>query len=68
MVRAKAKRIKVGRPRLAIELRQEIAQRAARGQTFYGLAKALGIDRHMVAKYAEKSCGSSPSIPECSLL
>ena len=52
MVRAKAKGIRVGRPRLGIELRQQIAERVARGETPYAIAKALGIDRHTVAKYA----------------
>jgi DNA invertase Pin-like site-specific DNA recombinase len=52
MVRAKAKGIRVGRPRLGIELRQKIAERAARGETSYAIAKALGIDRHTAAKYA----------------
>jgi DNA invertase Pin-like site-specific DNA recombinase len=52
MARAKEKGIKVGRPRLGIELRRKIAARAARGETPYAIAKALGIDRHTVAKYA----------------
>ena len=52
MVRAKAKGIRVGRPRLGIELRQQIAERAARGETPYAIAKALGIDRHTAARYA----------------
>ena len=52
MVRAKAKGIRVGRPRLGIELRRKIAERAARGETSYAIAKALGIDRHTAAKYA----------------
>ena len=52
MVRAKAQGIRVGRPRLGIELRQQIAERAAQGETPYAIAKALGIDRHTVAKYA----------------
>jgi DNA invertase Pin-like site-specific DNA recombinase len=52
MVRAKAKGIKIGRPRLGIELRQKIAQRAAKGETPYAIATALGIDRHTAAKYA----------------
>jgi hypothetical protein len=51
MVRAKAKGIKIGRPRLGIELRQKIAKRAAKGETPYAIAKALGIDRHTAAKY-----------------
>ena len=53
MARAKANGIKIGRPRLGVELRQKIAQRAGRGETPYAIAKALGIDRHTVAKYAE---------------
>jgi DNA invertase Pin-like site-specific DNA recombinase len=52
MARAKAKGIKIGRPKLGIELRQKIAQRAAKGETPYAIAKALGVDRHTVAKYA----------------
>jgi DNA invertase Pin-like site-specific DNA recombinase len=32
MARAKAKGIKIGRPKLALEIRQKIAQRAAKGQ------------------------------------
>jgi DNA invertase Pin-like site-specific DNA recombinase len=52
MVRAKAKGIKIGRPKLAPELRQKIAQRAARGETPYAIAKALRIDRHTAVKYA----------------
>ena len=52
MARAKAKGIKIGRPRLGIELRHKIAQRAGRGETAYAIAKALGIDRHTVVKYA----------------
>jgi DNA invertase Pin-like site-specific DNA recombinase len=51
MARAKARGIKIGRPRLRIELRQKIAQRAAKGETAYTIAKDLGIDRHTVAKY-----------------
>jgi DNA invertase Pin-like site-specific DNA recombinase len=46
MARAKEKGIKIGRPRLGIELRQKIAQRAAKGETPYAIAKDLGIDRH----------------------
>ena len=52
MARAKAKGIKIDRPRLSIELRQQIARRAAKSETPYTIAKALGIDRHTVAKYA----------------
>ena len=32
--------------------RQQIARRAAKSETPYTIAKALGIDRHTVAKYA----------------
>jgi len=46
MARARAKGIKVGRPKLGLELRQKIAQRAAEGETPYAIAKALGVDRH----------------------
>ena len=52
MARAKARGIKIGRPRLAVEVRQKIAQRAAKGQTTYAIAKDLGIDRHTAAKYS----------------
>ncbi len=52
MARAKAKGIRVGRPRLGIEVRQQIAKRAAKGETPYSIAKALGIDRHTAVKYA----------------
>jgi DNA invertase Pin-like site-specific DNA recombinase len=52
MARAKANGVKVGRPRLTIELRQQITRRADKGETPYAIAKALGIDRHTVAKYA----------------
>jgi DNA invertase Pin-like site-specific DNA recombinase len=52
MARARAKGIKIGRPKLGLELRQKIAQRAAKGETPYAIAKALGIDRHTAAKYA----------------
>ncbi|MGC2075825.1 MAG: recombinase family protein [Xanthobacteraceae bacterium] len=51
MARAKAKGIKVGRPKLGLELRQKIAQRAARGETPYAIAKALGIDAVKYAAY-----------------
>ena len=57
MSRAKAKGIKIGRPKLGIELRQKIAQRAATGETTNAIAKALGVDRHTVAKYA---CANGP--------
>ena len=52
MARAKAKGVTIGRPRIGIEIRQAIANRAAKGQTLYAIAKALGVDRHTVAKYA----------------
>ena len=52
MARARAKGVKIGRPRLGIEVRQKIAKRAAKGETPYAIAKALGIDRHTAAKYA----------------
>lgn len=52
MARAKANGIKIGRPKLGIEIRQKIAQRAAKGETPYAIAKALRIDRHTAARYA----------------
>ena len=52
MNRARAKGIKIGRPRLGIEVRQKIAHLAANGATPYAIAKALCIDRHAAAKYA----------------
>ena len=51
MARAKANGIKIGRPKLGIEIRQKIVQRAKKGETPYAIAKALGIDRHTAAKY-----------------
>ena len=51
MSRARAKGIKIGRPKLTAELRYEIARRAVRGETAYTIAKALRIDRHTAAKY-----------------
>jgi DNA invertase Pin-like site-specific DNA recombinase len=53
MARAKANGMKIGRPKLGIETRQKIAQRAAKGETPYTIAKALRIDRHTAAKYAQ---------------
>lgn len=55
MVRAKAKGVKIGRPKLGIEIRQKIAQRTARGETPYAIAKALGIDGHTAAKYGSRA-------------
>jgi DNA invertase Pin-like site-specific DNA recombinase len=52
MARAKAKGVIIGRPRLRIEVRQKIAQRAATGETPYAIAKSLRIDRHTAAKYS----------------
>ena len=52
MARAKANGIKIGRPKLGIEIRRKIAQRAAKGETPYAIAKALRIDRHTAARYA----------------
>ena len=51
MSRAKAKGIKIGRPKLAAKLRDEIIRLAAKGQTAYAIAKALHIDRHTAVKY-----------------
>jgi DNA invertase Pin-like site-specific DNA recombinase len=53
MSRAKENGIKIGRPRLAAELRHEITRRVAKGETAYAIAKALHIDRHTAAKYLQ---------------
>jgi hypothetical protein len=53
MSRARAKGIKIGRPKLTVELRHEITRRATRGETAYAIAKALHIDRHTAAKYLQ---------------
>jgi DNA invertase Pin-like site-specific DNA recombinase len=52
MARARANGVKIGRPRLGIEVRQKIAMRVAKGEKPYAIAKALGVDRHTVVKYA----------------
>jgi DNA invertase Pin-like site-specific DNA recombinase len=53
MARAKAKGIKIGRPKIGIEMRNQIVRRAAKGETAYAIAKALGIDRHTAVKYLQ---------------
>jgi DNA invertase Pin-like site-specific DNA recombinase len=53
MSRARAKGVKIGRPKLPAELRHEITRRAAKGETAYAIAKALHIDRHTAAKYLQ---------------
>jgi DNA invertase Pin-like site-specific DNA recombinase len=53
MARARAKGVKIGRPRLGIEVRQQIARRFAKGET----GKALGVDRRTVVKYAGSVAG-----------
>ena len=63
MARAKANGIKIGRPKLGIEIRQKIAQRAKKGETPYAIAKALGIDRHTATKYARRIGQAPPSMP-----
>ena len=52
MARAKAKGKRIGRPRLDAELRRQITECLSNGDTAYGAAKALGIDRKTAAKYA----------------
>jgi DNA invertase Pin-like site-specific DNA recombinase len=54
MSRARAKGVKIGRPKLPAELRHEITRRAAKGETAYAIAKALRIDRHTAAKYLQR--------------
>jgi DNA invertase Pin-like site-specific DNA recombinase len=53
MSRARAKGVKIGRPRLAAVVCHEITQRAAKGETAYAIANALRIDRHTAAKYLQ---------------
>jgi DNA invertase Pin-like site-specific DNA recombinase len=45
MARAKAKGIRIGRPKLDVELRNQIVARAAKGETPYAIAKALDPNR-----------------------
>jgi DNA invertase Pin-like site-specific DNA recombinase len=59
MARARAKGVKIGRPRLPVEIRQQIARRAAKGETPYGIAKALGIDRHTAMRYASEAAADT---------
>jgi DNA invertase Pin-like site-specific DNA recombinase len=40
VARARAKGVRIGRPKLGLDLRQKIAQRAAKGETPYAIAKA----------------------------
>jgi DNA invertase Pin-like site-specific DNA recombinase len=52
MSRAKAAGKKIGRPKLAIELRRQIAERVASGASMYRVAKELDIDPHTARRYA----------------
>jgi DNA invertase Pin-like site-specific DNA recombinase len=52
MARAKAKGKRIGRPKLDVTVRRQIAKRIAAGATVYAVAKALKIDPHTAAKYA----------------
>jgi DNA invertase Pin-like site-specific DNA recombinase len=51
MAKARANGKHIGRPRLGIQVRREIARLAAKGETPYAIAQALKIDRHTAAKY-----------------
>jgi DNA invertase Pin-like site-specific DNA recombinase len=51
MARAKAQGRRIGRPKLAPEVRRQITSRLAAGASIYAVAKELGIDKHTVAKY-----------------
>ena len=53
MARAKAKGKRIGRPKLNIAVRRQIAEGVAAGDTVYRVAKKLGIDPHTAAKYAK---------------
>ena len=52
MTRARARGKAIGRARLDAELRRQLTDRLAKGDTAYAAAKALGIDRKTAAKYA----------------
>ena len=53
MARARAQGKRIGRPTLAPKLKARIAELSAEGATPYAIGKALGIDRHTAAKYAD---------------
>jgi hypothetical protein len=65
MARAKAKGVKIGRRALRLELRQKIAARAAKGETPYAIAKALGIGRHAAAEMEARAILSLPGANGC---
>jgi DNA invertase Pin-like site-specific DNA recombinase len=50
--RARRRGARIGRPQLEEGLRSEIAQQLAEGETPFAVAKALGLDRKTVVKYA----------------
>ena len=50
--RARRRGARIGRPQLEEGLRSEITQRLANGATPFAVARALGIDRKTVLKYA----------------
>jgi DNA invertase Pin-like site-specific DNA recombinase len=52
MARAKAQGKRIGRPTIDARMRQRIASMAAKGESPYGIAKALKIDRKSAKKYA----------------
>jgi DNA invertase Pin-like site-specific DNA recombinase len=53
MSRAKANGIKIGRPKLAAELRHEISRRATKGETAYAICESASLNRHTAAKYLQ---------------
>ena len=50
--RARRRGARIGRPQLEEGLRSEITQRLADGATPFAVARALGVDRKTVVKYA----------------
>ena len=62
--RARRRGTKIGRPQLGEDLRSEIAQRLAEGTTPFAVARALGVDRKTVLKYA----GRPPHYPTAELV
>ena len=53
MARARANGKRIGRPKLDVAVRRQIAKRIDAGATPYAVAKALKIDPHTAVKYAK---------------
>ena len=62
--RARRRGAKIGRPRLGEGLQTEITQRLADGATPFAVARALGIDRKTVIKYAPAALTNTQHLRE----